>query len=336
MPVLAVLLLCQPSRAAGNPAPATPTSSFPHWQWHICRALASSPQGPLYVLPWLDVNPADLVPRGALTPAEKASLEDIETTIPSGVEDKAPVRSSGQNYWEAQGYWQLVERGHKFPAEAFAQKARKDVHFVHLWEDAGKYRAAIINVHGILRRVRRFDVPEAYRKKGIENLYEGFLTEDGNNRNIWTLIFTDLPAGLEVGEKLQQEVSFDGYFFKLYAYPVQGEGGKKKWEAGPLLIGHAPVLERPEPQVASTWSMTETLLPAFLGFVGGVIVLSLVVGWWFRRSDERVRLRLAAARQAGFVGPQADAPPAPADQAPPAGPEPPAESPGDGIDFTEK
>jgi hypothetical protein len=310
VPVLAVLLWCQPSWAEGNPAPAPPPTSFAHLHWHVSRVLASSPQGPLYVLPWLDVNPADLAPQSALTPAEKASVEDIETTLEPGIEDKAPIRTYLWNQAEATGYWRLLARAHKFPAEAFAQKARKDVHRVHLWEEPTKYRAAIIHVEGILRRVRRYDPPRISRKDGVENLYEGWLTEAGDNRNLWCLIFTDLPAGLEVGEKLQQEVAFDGYFFKLYAYPVEGEGGKKKWDAGPLLIGHAPVLKRPQPQDNATWSMTETLLPAFLGFVAAVIVLSLVVGWWFRRSDQRVRQRLAAARQPGFPGPDADVPPA--------------------------
>jgi hypothetical protein len=308
LPVLAVLLASQPSGAEDKPVKATAMTSFAHLKWQIFCVVGSSPQGPLHVLPWLDTSPADLMTKHMAPLPEKGVLDEIETTIPPGVEDKVPVRSFKVNYWEAQGYWQLVARGQRFPAEAFAQKARTDVRFVHLWEDPVKYRAAIVRVQGILRRVRRFDVPEFSRKEGVQNLYEGWLTEDRDGRNPWCIVFTELPPGLELGEKLYREVSFDGYFFKLYGYPRQLADGKTEWHAAPLLIGHAPVL-RPEAPADTTWSMTESLLPAFLGFVGGVIVLTAVLGWWFRRNDQRVRLRLEAARQTGVVVPEAVAPP---------------------------
>jgi hypothetical protein len=308
LPVLAVLLASQPSGAEDKAVKATTTTSFQHLKRQIFCIVGSSPHGPLHVLPWLDTDLSDLMTKHVVPLPEKGVLDTIETTIPQGVEDRVPIRSSNVNYWEAQGYWQLVVRGQKFSAEAFAEKARKDVHFVHLWEEPVNYRAAIVHVQGILRRVRRFDVPEFARKQGVQNRYEGWLTEDRDGRNLWCVIFTELPPGLELGDKLAQEVSFDGYFFKLYGYPRQLADGKTEWHAAPLLIGHAPVL-RPPAQADSTWSMTEALLPAFLGFVGGVIVLTAVLGWWFRRNDQRVRLRLEAARQAGVVVPDAVAPP---------------------------
>jgi hypothetical protein len=308
---LAALIVGGPARTEDSRPAAPKTVSLSQHQWQVVGILTWAPQGPLHVLPSVCINPADLATRKLLP----AAMEKIETTIPEGVEDRVPVRSSVANYWEAMGYNQLVARAHKFPAEAFAEKARKDVRFVHLWEEPTKYRAAIVHVQGILRRLRRLDPPELSRKNGVENLYEAWLTEDRDNHNLWCVIFTDLPPGLELGEKLDRQVAFDGYFFKLYGFRPEapGKDGKPEMHAAPLLIAHAPVLvteARTEPVAGS---IMDVWLPVFLGFVGGVIVLTFLVSWWFRRNDERVRLRLASARQSNFMAPEPEGPPTAAD-----------------------
>src|SRR5205814_1139288 len=88
------------------------------------------------------------------------------------------------------------------------------------------HRGVVVHLEGDLRRLRRYDPPLMAQLNGIDNLYEGWVFEKDSG-DPWCIVFPELPttnAGeppLEVGERLNRPISFDGYFFKAYGYNNQ-------------------------------------------------------------------------------------------------------------------
>jgi hypothetical protein len=116
------------------------------------------------------------------------------------------------------------------------------------------------------------------------------------------VVFTDLPPGMKTGEKVEYQVSFDGYLFKRYRYKAADNLKANEWREAPLLIGRTLVWKAP-PAAAAESGWAEQLLPAFVGLI--LLTVATVVGlsWWMRRGDRQVRSRLAGARAPTFVEP---------------------------------
>ena len=247
-----------------------------------------------------DALPASPPARPGNAPA-KALPVDPDLLL--GVEDRAPVRNADENYDEFQAYNLLLVRAHKTAAGAFAKGARRDLTFAHLFEEPGKHRGQIVHIEGLLRRLRKFDAARLAAKEGVPALYEGWVFDAEYGYNPYCVIVTELPKSIQIGEKLDRHVSFDGYFFKRYRYKA-GDGVRD----APLLIGRTLTPSASQGTAANArapWldSSTPWVLIAFLAILlvtaGSGIALTL----WFKRGDKQVRARLDAARDAAFVEP---------------------------------
>ena len=132
-----------------------------------------------------------------------------------------------------------------------------------------------------------------------------------------------------------RQVAFDGYFFKRYRYQSGDTKPGEKGRDTVLLIGHSPVVAALPPAAAADspfGSWASPLLLIFLSLVAAAVGLVAVLHVWFRRSDSRVRDRLAEKTAAEFV------PPAPPPLAEPVGggvSEPPAAGPGE-LNFDDR
>jgi len=241
---------------------------------------------------WENLQPP---PIAAVDGADKAPT--IVREMLGGVEDHAPVRSADENMYESRAYDYLLIEAHNASAKALAKHARRDLTFTHLWEEPAKYRGQLIHLEGRLRRLQRFDASRFAAKQGVPTLCEGWIFEDGYLANPYCVVVTEVPASIKPGEKLEQRVAFDGYFFKRYRY----DAGDGKREA-PLLIGHS-LIDLPSAPVAADTSLAEGLVPAFLTVLAATVVLALGLSWWFLRGDKQVRARLNKSRQANFVDP---------------------------------
>ncbi len=220
----------------------------------------------------------------------------IDRTLPMflHIEDEQPILSARQNGDEAEAYHYLLTLAHRASTAAFARKTRTDVHHYNLWApDRQKYRGEIVHVEGKLRQLWRFDAPKLDQNAGVHDLYEAWILDDRDRYNPWCLIFTDLPPGLNVDGPYGQHVAFDGYFFKLYRYKDR----KDETRLAPLLIGHAPVVDAvPAESDDLGRYFTTHVIAGLLGLISLTVVGILLLAWRFRRGDERVRQRLAAAR----------------------------------------
>jgi hypothetical protein len=206
---------------------------------------------------------------------------------------------------EYEAYWNILVQAHYTSTEAFAKAARRDVTYVHLFNEPQRYRGQVVHVSGRLIRLSRYDAPDEARAQGMADLYEGWIMTDAYGKNPVCVAFTELPDGLTVDSerKYNEPVSFDGYSYKRYRY----RAADGKLHDVPMLIGHslAGKFEPGEAGEADT-SWGHEVMYGFLAVVLGTVVVVFVLTGWFRYHDRRVRLRLHASRTVHFVAPPDD------------------------------
>jgi hypothetical protein len=220
----------------------------------------------------------------------------VDPDLLGGVEDRAPVRNVVDNYNEFQAYQYLLIKAHNTPEAILARAARHDLTYAHLFEEPAKYRGQIIHLEGRLKRLRRFDAAATAARQGVPILYEGWIFDEIYYYNPFCIIVSELPTSIQVTEKTEHPVAFNGYFFKRYRYQA-GDS----WRDAPLLIGRTLHLAEPSPAGSDgDVPFPHLLLSAFISVVALTLVLGLGLLWWFRRGDRQVQSRLDAARQATF------------------------------------
>jgi hypothetical protein len=214
---------------------------------------------------------------------------------------------------ECEAYWNFLVQAHYTSAKAFAKAARRDVTYVHLFNEPEQYRGDVIRVSGRLIKLSRFDPPMEARAAGVSDLYEGWIMTDAFGENPVCIAFTDLPTGLTVDSqrKYNDAVSFDGYFYKRYRYKAYDNKKANEYRDAPLLIGRSPT-GRFGASVANNeesdgWE--HNLIWLFLEVVGGAVLGLILLTLWFRYHDRRVRHRISASRKAEFVPPSEETTP---------------------------
>jgi hypothetical protein len=229
------------------------------------------------------------------------------------VEDKLPLPTAPrQNEWEYKAFYGTLVTAKYTSVDAFQHSADHKVTYAHLYQMPSRFRGQVVHYEGRLRRLVWVPASHYMESQGVKEYYEGWIFDpEVRGANPMCVVFTDLPKGLRPGEGLDQRVSFDGYFFKLYGY----KAGDDKWHACPMLIGHAPVLvSAPRPKPAEDVTLTGVLGSSFssvfvFSFIGVVgVTAGVIVGLnlWYRRGDRHIRSRLTAVRNPEFVEPRFD------------------------------
>jgi hypothetical protein len=241
------------------------------------------------------------------------------------IRDDQPVASgkTGKkwNDDEFEIYMEALVKASYTPAPAFAN-ARHDVNYAQLIDDPGDYRGEVVHLEGRLKRLRRFNPPAAVAER-ISDLYEGWIFVKEHGASPACVIFSELPTGLSVGEKMEVPAAFDGYYFKRYGYKAADSGPNQSRRA-PLLIGRTIILTGP-PVAASedTGNWTTPMLIVFFALTLTTVGLAAALTWWFRRADQRVRTRVSGAMAVPFqVSPESDEAPLTSPSASEPGPSP--------------
>jgi hypothetical protein len=207
---------------------------------------------------------------------------------------------------EALAFCEALYKANLTSTGAFANSARRDLTFADLFNTPQKYRGEVVHFEGLLYRLRRIDPPPNARIKGVDHLFEGWIFDPQRyGVNPVCLVFTELPPGLAVAEKMSFPVSFDAYFFKKYRY--QSADSKPGWaREAPLFIGRSPVLVWEGQAASDALALSSPLLVAFLGMVLATGLIAFGLHWWFRRGDRRIQDRLSRVRQKEFVEPRSE------------------------------
>lgn len=206
---------------------------------------------------------------------------------------------------EYEAYWQLLVQAHYTSAKAFARAARRDVTYVHLFNEPERYRGEVVHLSGRLVRLLAFPAPDEARAAGVSHLYEAWIMTDTYGENPVCVAFTDLPAGLKADNerKYNDNVGFDGYFYKRYRYKAADSKKANEFRDAPLLIGHTLTGQFGTGESSEEESWGQSLIWIFMGVVGSAMAGVLALMGWFRYHDRRVRHRLRASRNREFVPP---------------------------------
>jgi hypothetical protein len=205
------------------------------------------------------------------------------------VKDEKPISS---DRLEVAAYAGTLILAHSTDTVALDKAARRDLTYVQLFREPQNHRGQIVRIGGRMKRIRRYDDPPTEaRQAGVSHIYEGWLFNSDFGENPVCCVFTDLPEGLRVAEKMEERVEFAGYFFKRYRYKAGDTPGPNEWRDAPLLVGRI-ITVYPQP-VTPPEGWGRPLLPIFLALVGGTIAFVITLTIWLNRSDRRVRRRLA-------------------------------------------
>jgi hypothetical protein len=101
------------------------------------------------------------------------------------------------------------------------------------------------------------------------------------------LLVPRLPANLQEGESLHDQIEADGTFYKLWTYQSSFASQKNKRQAAPLLMTSEVRLVQKVDPLAGVGSAVVT---AAMVLAGGIF---LVIYWWFRLSDRKSSTRPA-------------------------------------------
>ncbi len=190
-------------------------------------------------------------------------------------------------------YCKTILVASKTPEQAFINSAGPNRHitFAQLHTDPARYRGKVVQVVGRLKRVRQEDVPDYLQARGLTRLYEGWIFGKTYGSNPWCVLFTELPPDIKIGEDVDYNVIFDGYFFKKYRYTAA-----KDDRYTPLLIGRTIRLEKKPAAPTQRAVFDHGFIVTLTALIGGTIFLAVGLSWWFRRGDRRLHRRLAASR----------------------------------------
>jgi hypothetical protein len=199
-------------------------------------------------------------------------------TLFQAVTDRAPLAKI-----EMPAYWRLLKWAR---AQSFADLERRalpGVVFTQLWEQPDKYRGKLLRLRLHIRRILDWDAPE--NSAGVRRVYEAWGFTDESKSFPYVVVFSDVPKGIPLGDNLQEEGLFVGYFLKTIAYTAFNKNrssplllGRMEWQ-GAAAPAH-PIVGR------NDWF--------WIGTVGVPVLLFIVFGTWFRM--RRVRgVKLPAA-----------------------------------------
>lgn len=228
-----------------------------------------------------------------LSEAEQVALPGREFF--SNVKDRRPLASHGENYDEYLAYTFVFEKIMQFSPEMLARNSRRDVAYADLINEIRdpEYLRKLLHVEGRIVRIRQRDASEYLKIPSVEKFYEAWMIHEKNSQHLIVVAFTELPEGMEVGEKVNYNVAIDGYYFKLLGYRSQekDQKGKDVWRVAPLLVARRPILlGDPTPSD----SLSEAAVVVVIGIIGiAIIAISLVI--WFRVGDRRTKAKVQAA-----------------------------------------
>ncbi|MFO1019162.1 MAG: hypothetical protein U0903_00460 [Planctomycetales bacterium] len=204
-----------------------------------------------------------------LDPQEKKSVQMAYEVI----KDRAPLSVEEMSaYWKFMGWTR-----HQSFAEML-KRARKDLLFVHLWEQPEKYRGELIELRVHLRRILSHDAPA--NNANVKTVYEAWGPTDDSKSYPYVLVMSELPDQMPMGAKIEEEGVFVGYFLKNLAYEAFNAR-----RAAPLLVGR---LQRIAPRPSAVRSQKT-------GWVEIAVVAGLalaIIAWTVfipRRSTQRRR-----------------------------------------------
>ncbi len=157
--------------------------------------------------------------------------ESIDERLMNTVQDN----TLGVRYEEREAYLRIlrlafevpIKRLEKFATEirrerretvpSYRRKPIKDFpQFVDLFTHPEFYRGRPVTIHGVMRKLTKFDLGK--NSLDLDHAYEGWVYTPDCQGNPVVVVFTSKDERLPIHGDLQEEVTFTGYYFKMYGY----------------------------------------------------------------------------------------------------------------------
>jgi hypothetical protein len=229
-------------------------------------------------------------------------VRPIPPDLLKAVRDVRAISGRPGNGLELEAFLQTVIQAHETSAAAFQRAARRDLAFADLFRDPAAYRGEVVHVEGRLRLLQKSEAPAMLKLVDVHNLYYGWVFDDLSGGNPYCVIVTEPPADITLNQRINQPVTFDGYFYMKRRYKAEDSKKPNEYREAPLLIGHSLIVSPVESAAADTsTAWPKGMLWSFLGLAAGVMLFVVGLGYWFRWNDARVRRRVTATKQ--FVDP---------------------------------
>jgi len=219
------------------------------------------------------------------------------------IEDDKPLRNQDENEDEFRAFNHTLAFANRQTGEALARHSLKDVTFADLFHKTRQdYARELVHLEGRLSSLRKVRLPKdsfLNQADKIPVYYEGWMFPKGELHAV-CIVFTELPEGVVIGEKLTYSIRFDGYSFKLIRYESREVKSDKvnQWRRAPMVIGKTISLSTPPP--AAIGNDGVTFITIVLGAVLAIVLSAVGLSLWFRSGDQRVRQRLAKLRTNPF------------------------------------
>jgi hypothetical protein len=111
-------------------------------------------------------------------------------------------------------------------------RAKKNLAYTYLYDDAPQHRGQLVALDVELRLVR-----DAKKNDAGVHLYEAWATTRESGNHLYDLIIVDFPPQMPVGERLHERATFAGYFLKVQGYESGVAQPGRPPEKAPMLIG---------------------------------------------------------------------------------------------------
>ena len=276
-----------------------------NWNWFFAMGNEPAPQQELKELDLDDVD-FQIKQDQPLNPETFIAVADAveEGAKEAGHQSEGPLRQIPphllkeiSDQWlgllrkENEALERMLEQVGNSSAEELMEAARRDVGYRVVNVEPDKHRGELLFLEGTLWRLAAFPFGDPESKE--DDLVQAWMFTSDSGNNPWMVLLPQKPAGMDWGDKIDQQVKVAGYFFKRYGYATQ-QGAY----VAPMLV--AKSLEAP-PVVAVAQERTEDLTIYVVGFLVGVGCLFGALLFWFARSDRKfARSRLAEIADARF------------------------------------
>ena len=205
----------------------------------------------------------------------------VDATVFDGIRDRTRVIPQA-------AYFHLLDVARRVPPEDLEEQGRRNaLTFAHFSAAPKRYRGQPALLRGHVRRMT--EIRPIANREGFETLYEGWLFTDESLDNPYVIIVSRLPRDFPLGGNIVENVSFAGYFLKLWTYQAGDDEAEKKGTGtiryAPLLIGHR-VVWHPRPQPVTAGGAAHAVM---IALVAGLIVALFLVTWYARRSALAIR-----------------------------------------------
>ena len=235
-----------------------------NWNWLSANedapvaqlSTADGPATPGVPPPFAEIlvpGPNDLDPAAV---AEFHALDELIT-------DKSALRPR-----EMIAYWKLLAWSHAQPFAELEQRARKEPALTQIWEQPNKYRGQPIRLRLHVRRVLEWDTDPSKNALGASHVYEAMGWTDESKSLPYTIVFTEKPPEFPVGNDVEVDAVFVGYFLKIMTYTASDDTRR----GTPLMMGRIRVAGRPVPKAVGANPIQIGGIVLGIGLLFGLVV----------------------------------------------------------------